>query len=58
MNQVQLDIYGEVIRGAAVHYHNSRPHRPSPDARDLLRKRDKRKPLVLFPGGQAASGSA
>jgi GH15 family glucan-1,4-alpha-glucosidase len=36
--QVQLDIYGEVLRGAAVHYHNSRPHRPSPDAWDLLRE--------------------
>jgi GH15 family glucan-1,4-alpha-glucosidase len=37
-NQVQLDIYGEVLRGAAVHYHNSRPHRPSAEAWELLRE--------------------
>ncbi len=36
-DQVQLDIYGELLRSAGVHYHNSRPHRPSPDAWKMWR---------------------
>src|SRR5579864_1106016 len=36
-DQVQLDIYGELLRGAGVHYHASRRHRPSPEAWQLWR---------------------